>query len=154
MKIGISHSRFQKPPRAFPTRTRRIRFRARISNDEADVTILDADAPALSVCDRSEDVEAEILDIAAASAPATGALGFGANLRCDDITVRDLSTVEATLTIMDDDDDDAEALESLIAGDFEGMTGLTSLKIVGARTLPSGIFAGVGKDATRTVNGE
>ena len=125
----------------------------RLVNDEADVTILDADAPALSVCDRSEDVEAAIRASAEDDAVGgqTGPGGFGENERCSDITLRDLGTLR-TLTIADADDNDREAIESLIAGDFEGMTELTSLKIVGARTLPSGIFDGVGKDADPSVH--
>ncbi len=35
-------------------------------------------------------------------------------------------------------------IEDLIAGDFEGLKGLNTLHITGARSLPSGIFAGVG----------
>lgn len=124
-------------------------------NDEADVTILDADAPMLSVCDRSEDVEEAILAYANPTASGTlgeqsGADGFGGNDRCDDITLRDLGTIPS-LTIMDADTDDAEAIEDLVAGDFEGMAGLTTLHIVGARSLPAGIFAGVGKAGTNTV---
>ena len=123
-------------------------------NDEADVTILDADAPMLSVCDRSEDVEEAILDYAGDTTGArggqAGADGFGGNTRCDDITLRDLGTIP-TLNIMDADTEDAEAIEDLVAGDFEGMAGLTTLHIVGARSLPAGIFAGVGKAGTDTV---
>ena len=113
-------------------------------NDEADVTILDADAPALSVCDRSEDVEDSILALTDDPTPDTL---FGGNTRCDDLTLRDLGAIEA-LTVDDADDDDREAIANLIAGDFEGLVGLDTLHIVGARGLPSGIFSGVGSKAT------
>ena len=114
-------------------------------NDEASVIILDADAPAVSVCDRSEDVEAEILDFAADATNGgarNGTDGWDGNLRCGDITARDLGTIPS-LTIVDDDGDGAP-LEELTSGDFNSLTGLTSLTITGARNLPSGIFAGVG----------
>ena len=46
-----------------------------LANDEADITVLDADAPANSVCDRSEDVEAAILNRKLAQTdPPAGAL--------------------------------------------------------------------------------
>lgn len=126
-----------------------------LANDETDVTILDADAPTLSVCDRSEDVSEAILAYAYPDTDGelgrqAGVLGFGGNQRCDDITLRDLSTV-GSLTISDSDED-GEPLEALVSGDLEGLTGLTSLKIVGAGALPSGIFAGVGKDGDDTVH--
>ena len=116
-----------------------------LTNDEADVTILDADAPSLSVCDRSEDVEAAILSYAtdAAGGAQTGMAGFGGNVRCDDITVRDLGTIR-TFTVTDADADDREPIANMVTGDFEGFTGVTSLHIVGTRSLPSGIFAAVG----------
>ncbi len=116
-----------------------------LTNNEADVTILDADAPSTSVCDRSEDVEEALLRYASDSARGGQAAeaGFGGHVRCDDITLRDLSTV-GILTVADADTDDEEPIANLVAGDFEGLTKLTSLRIVGARSLPSGIFAGVG----------
>ncbi len=110
-----------------------------LANDKADITVLDADAPSTSVCDRSEDVEAEILDKADDDGvDAT----FGAHTKCDDLTLRDLGAF--TSLVIDDDDLDLEPIEDLVAGDFEGLKGLTTLHIVGARSLPSGIFAGVG----------
>ena len=109
-----------------------------LTNDEADVTILDADAPTLSVCDRSEDVESAILSYAtnAAGGAQAEAAGFGGNVRCDDITVRDLGTIR-TFTVTDADADDREPIANLVSGDFEGFTGVTSLHIVGSRNLPS-----------------
>ncbi|MXW28752.1 MAG: hypothetical protein F4Z80_07780 [Chloroflexi bacterium] len=44
----------------------------------------------------------------------------------------------------DADADDREPIANMVTGDFEGFTGVTSLHIVGARSLPSGIFAAVG----------
>jgi hypothetical protein len=122
-----------------------------LTNDEADVTVLDADAPAVSVCDRSEHVEDAILAFATDSIDGgarTGADGWDGNDRCGEITARDLGTIP-TLTIVDNDD--AEPIADLIAGDFESLTGLTALTITGARSLPSGIFAGVGKDGSDLV---
>ncbi|MXX67078.1 MAG: hypothetical protein F4Z40_08910 [Chloroflexi bacterium] len=122
-----------------------------LTNDEADITILDADAPTLSVCDRSEDVESAILSYAidAAGGAQAGAVGFGGNVRCGDITIRDLGTV-MTFTVTDADTDDREPIANLVSGDFEGFTGVTSLHIVGARNLPSGIFGGVGSKVAGT----
>jgi hypothetical protein len=113
-----------------------------LTNDYADVTVLDADAPAVSVCDRSEHVEDAILAIARVRAAATDATTWDGNDRCGEITSRDLGTID-TLSIVDTDD--AEPIADLIAGDFESLSGLTALTITGARSLPSGIFAGVGK---------
>jgi hypothetical protein len=120
-----------------------------LTNDEADVTVLDADAPAVSVCDRSEHVEDAILAFAGNAdgttplpTPQTGTYpNWDGNNRCGDITSRDLGTI-AVLDILDTDD--REPITDLIAGDFESLSGLTSLTITGARSLPSGIFAGVG----------
>ena len=122
-----------------------------LTNDEADVTILDADAPSTLVCDRSEDVEEAILSYARDEdrGRQDGAAGFGGNVKCDDITIRDLGTV-GMLTLADADADDKEPIASLVTGDFEGFTGLTALHIVGARSLPSGIFAGVGSKVAGT----
>ena len=115
-----------------------------LANDEAEITVLDADAPALNVEDRSEDVREAILALATADGVGTQ---FGGHTRADDLTLRDLGTITA-LTVTDADDDDREAIESLVAGDLEGLVGLRTLHIVGARSLPSGIFAGVGSKAT------
>ncbi len=112
-----------------------------LTNDEADITVLDADAPALSVCDRSEDVETSILLLA--SAASTGR-DYGGHTKCDDLTLRDLASITGLMVF--DGDEDNEPIADLIAGDFEGMANLATLSITGAGALPSGIFAGVGKD--------
>lgn len=111
-----------------------------LANNEADITVLDADAPATSVCDRSEDVQAAIVLVATGVTDAT----YGGHTRCDDLTLRDLGAM-TSLTVIDEDGD-GEPLEDLVAGDFEGLEGLTSLTLTGAGSLPSGIFAAVGKD--------
>ena len=111
-----------------------------LTNDEVDITVLDADAPALSVCDRSEDVEAAILALAEAE---TGAL-YGGHEKCDDLTLRDLGAIPG-LAVLDSDGDN-EPIADLIAGDFEGLANAATLSITGAGALPSGIFAGVGSD--------
>lgn len=116
-----------------------------LANNEADITVLDADAPATSVCDRSEDVAAAIVLVATGPADALVTdKTYGGHTRCDDLTLRDLEAM-TTLTVMDDDGD-GEPLEDLVAGDFEGLEGLTSLTLTGAGSLPSGIFAAVGKE--------
>lgn len=115
-----------------------------ITNDEADITVLDADAPSLSVCDRSEDVEAAILGLAGADGLSPANL-YGGHTKCDDLTLRDLGQIPG-LAVLDSDEDN-EPIADLVAGDFEGLTGAATLSIQGARSLPSGIFAGVGKDA-------
>ena len=112
-----------------------------LSNDEADITVLDADAPAVSVCDRSEHVEDAILAIATVRAAATDDTTWDGNDRCGEITARDLGTI-GMLTIADTDD--GEPIADLLSGDFNSLSGLTALTITGARSLPSGIFAGVG----------
>ena len=117
-----------------------------LTNDEIDITVLDADAPALSVCDRSEDVEAAILALADA---ASGDETYGGNTKCDDLTLRDLGAVPGLSVV--DADGDLEPIADLISGDFEGLSNAATLSITGARTLPSGIFAGVGKDAANGV---
>ena len=117
-----------------------------LANNEADITVLDADAPATSVCDRSEDVEAAIVaEVTGTTAdPVTPAEKYGGHTRCDDLTLRDLGAID-DLSVLDEDGD-GEPLEDLVAGDFEGLVGLTSLTLTGAGSLPSGIFASVGKD--------
>lgn len=122
-----------------------------LANIEIDVTVIDADEPSLSVCERSEDVEAAILLAVTNDANSNGRVdagevaadGFGGHNECDELTLRDLGSITALLTI-DDADDDNEPIVNLIAGDFEGLTGLTRLHIEGASSLPSGIFSGVG----------
>ena len=115
--------------------------------DQAEVTILDADEPATIVCNRSEDVEASILQVVAVSGNEADFGGTTNNPRdCDELTKRDLSKI-TQLWVADDDTDDMEPLETLLANDFADLTGLYRLHIVGARALPSGIFAGVGKDS-------
>lgn len=113
----------------------------KLANSEADITVLDADKPATSVCDRSEDVEAAILNLAAAASTQNT---YGGHTRCDDLTGRDLAAI--TTLAVSDDDGDGEPIRSLVSGDFGGLTNLTTLTITGAGTLPSGIFADVGKD--------
>ena len=115
-----------------------------LDNDEIDVTVTDVDAPSVSVCDRSEDVQENILDVVGA----TGVLAatYGGHTDCDELTIRDLGNIRA-LTVDDDDTEEGGALEPLMAGDFSDLSGLTMLHLIGAESLPSGIFAGVGKDA-------
>ncbi|MXY01183.1 MAG: hypothetical protein F4Y67_10260 [Chloroflexi bacterium] len=117
-----------------------------LANKEADITVLDADAPATSVCDRTEDVEAAIVKAVTPSSTntITPAERYGGHTRCDDLTLRDLGAITDLPVI--DDDGDGEPIEDLVAGDFEGLKGLTSLTLTGAGSLPSGIFAEVGKD--------
>ena len=116
-------------------------------NEEIDVTVLDADIPAIGD-DRSEDViEAIVAYITDASQDDQGNLFGGHTGGLDKLTLRDLGRI-TRLAIADADSEtttDGEPLEQLLSGDFEGLTGLTSLQIVGAQSLPSGIFAGVGK---------
>ena len=69
------------------------------------------------------------------------------------MTTRDLSKI-VQLTVDDDDEDDREPLETLLTGDFSDLTDLTRLHVVGARNLPSGIFAGVGKNAKLDSNND
>lgn len=115
-----------------------------LDNDEIDVIVTDVDAPAVSVCDRSEDVQENILDVVGA----TGVLAatYGGHTDCDDLTIRDLGNMRM-LTVDDDDAEEGGALEPLQTGDFSDLSGLTMLHLIGAESLPSGIFAGVGKDA-------
>lgn len=114
-----------------------------LANDEAEITVLDADAPSLSVCDRSEHVEAAILALTESPSPANL---YGSHTKCDDLTLRDLGEIPG-LNVLNSDDTD-EPIADLIAGDFEGLAKAATLSITGAGALPSGIFAGVGKDAT------
>ena len=123
-----------------------------LANDEADITVLDADAPVNSVCDRSEDVEAAILNAVGVDNLIPVSL-YGSHTKCDDLTLRDLAAF-ASLTVVDDDDDGKEPIADLATGDLEGLTKLNSLHIIGAGILPSGIFAGVGKDAQVEDDGE
>ena len=141
-----------------------------LSNPTADVNVSDADAPALSVCDRSEDVLTAIEETAERAALAgttfdNGAfLIYGGHDDCEDLTLTDLGRMAAAVADdaaadatdqeavdaqagvfwIEDSDGDGEPLESLIAGDFEGLASIERLHIIGARSLPSGIFAGVG----------
>lgn len=124
------------------------------ATDSAEVTVLDADKPAIEVCDRSEDVEEAILGVVEPDATVTRYGGTTGNPRdCDELTKRDLSKI-VQLTVADDDEDDKEPLETLLAGDFSDLTALHRLHIVGARNLPSGIFAGVGKNAKLDANND
>ena len=116
--------------------------------DEITVTVLDADAPVNDEDSRSEDVLAAIER--AVASPSTPVFKFGAHTSFDELTLTDLKAITA-LTVYDNDDDsqdrdDSEPLEELRAGDFEGLIGLTNLTLVGAGSLPSGVFAGVGSD--------
>ena len=120
-------------------------------NQEIEITVLDADAPTNDENSRSEDVVAAIE--AAVVAPADSGT-FGGHTDFDELTLRDLGAIPS-LIIRDSDpnydnagmpDDNQEPLTDLLAGDFEGLTGLTSLSLIGANALPSGIFAGVGYD--------
>ena len=113
--------------------------------DSANVTIVDADEPVTTVCDRSEDVEESILTLVSVSGQEATYGGIPNNPRdCDELTKRDLSKI-SQLWVADEDTDDREPLETLQANDFADLTGVYRLHIVGARSLPSGIFAGVGK---------
>ena len=115
------------------------------NRDSAEVTIVDADKPAIEVCDRSEDVEENILDEVAIT-PATYGGTSNDPRDCDELTTRDLGKI-TRLTIDDDDTDDREPLETLLPDDLSDLSGLSRLHIVGARALPSGIFKDVGKNA-------
>ena len=96
------------------------------------------------MCDRSDDVQEAILDAVDGTGDTPVAQDdFYDHLRCDDITLADLGTISGTLAITDSDGDN-EPLEDLVAGDFEGIKGISGLSITGAGSLPSGIFAGVG----------
>ncbi len=108
------------------------------------ITVLDADAPILDVCDRSDNVVDSIKqEITTGTQIGDDADIFGGHDECD-LTLRDLGEIE-TLTIQNKRA--GEPLDdALSAGDLEGLTGLTSLQLVGADALPSGIFAGVGSD--------
>ena len=115
-----------------------------LTNDRTDVQILDADAPSVEVCDRSEDAHDAII---AAVTPAAGNAAnplYGGHTDCDELTLQDLGNIDSTLTVEDSDVGDNEPIEDLIAGDFEGLKGLDVLHIIGARGLPSGIFNGIG----------
>ena len=126
------------------------------SIDEIAVTVLDADAPVNDDDARSEDV------VAAIESAVGDGTSTGGHLKFDDLTLRDLGTITA-LIVRDADADyipageanagdleageDQEALEELFAGDFEGLVGLRTLHLVGAGSLPTGIFAGAGSKA-------
>ena len=147
-----------------------------LANPTADVLVMDADAPAVSVCARSEDVQAAIVETAerAAAADTTDSTGafliYGDHNDCEDLTLTDLGrmasavandargdsgsdleTAQTDVFWVEDADGDNEPLENLIAGDFEGLSSVSQLHIRGARNLPSGIFAGVGKADGNTV---
>ena len=147
-----------------------------LTNPTADVLVSDADAPALSVCERSEDVQAAIVETAerAAAANTTDSTGafliYGGHNDCEDLTLTDLGrmasgiandaradsgtpleTAQTGVFWVEDADGDNEPLENLISGDFEGLSSVSQLHIRGARNLPSGIFAGVGKADGNTV---
>ena len=143
----------------------------------SELVVMDADAPTPSVCDRSEDVQRTIEETAdrAATANTTDSTGafliYGGHDDCSELTLTDLGRM--TVAVADDaqadttdsaavaaqtgvfwvEDSfgDGEPLESLIAGDFAGLTGVQRLHIIGARSLPSGIFAGVGSADGNTV---
>ena len=119
-----------------------------LANDYTDITVIDVDAPATLVCDRSEDVETTILDLVSADGVVAT---YGDHTKCDDITLRDLGAI-GDLTV-DDGDNEGEPIANLVAGDFEGLTKLTRLHIIGAGSLPSGIFAEVGKDTEVEIDG-
>ncbi len=119
--------------------------------DEIEINVLDADAPVNGDNERSEDVVAAIVDeVDGTDGEGAGIADelYGGHIDFDDLTLRDLGAIE-NLTVVDTDGDD-EPLESLLAGDFEGLSGLDTLRLVGAGTLPSGIFAGVGGHKNNT----
>ena len=125
--------------------------------DDVTITVLDADAPEVSVCDRSDDVEDWLVAyVSDATVNTTNANPD--NDDCDEITTRDLNSLTGTLTFSEfgADADDELPMENLIAGDFQGLSDITSLVVRGARSLPSGIFDGVGSglegDATVTIS--
>ena len=129
--------------------------------DETAILVADADTPATEVCDRTDDVLASIMrEVNTPTSPATAATYGGTadrSRRCQELTLRDLGAINGTLHIVDEDTEtialdtatftNGEPLESLVAGDFEGLTGVDRLQLIGARSLPSGIFAGVGGDS-------
>ncbi|MXY13110.1 MAG: hypothetical protein F4Y46_03655 [Chloroflexi bacterium] len=126
--------------------------------DETVLVVADADTPATEVCDRSDDVLGAIMqEINNPTSPATATTYGGTDTRsrrCAELTLRDLGAIDGVLTVLDENTEglvatpvsraNGEPLEDLVAGDFEGLKGIDRLEIVGARTLPSGIFAGVG----------
>ncbi len=109
--------------------------------DEIEINVLDADAPVNGENERSEDVVAAIVALAEAAATANNNL-YGGHEDFDDLTLKDLGLVPGLNVV--DTDGDGEPLEELLAGDFEGLSGVSYLHLVGAGSLPSGIFAGVG----------
>ena len=109
--------------------------------DEIEINVLDADAPVNGENERSEDVVAAIVALAEAAATANNNL-YGGHEDFDDLTLKDLGAVPDLMVA--DADEEGEPLEELLAGDFEGLSGLDTLHLVGAGSLPSGIFAGVG----------
>ena len=124
--------------------------------DEVAILVGDADTPMTEVCDRSDDVVSSIMRIVGDGTNAGTTYGGTADRtrRCQELTLRDLGALDGVLHIVDEDTEtitlttatftNGEPLEDLVSGDLEGLTGVDRLHLVGARALPSGIFAGVG----------
>ena len=97
------------------------------SRDEADLIITDDDSPTTPVCARTIlDYIEELVD----------------ESRCQDISSADLAT---TVNVFDLSD---EEIQSLAAGDLDGLTGVRELDLSGNElsTLPRGIFSDLGTD--------
>ena len=100
-----------------------------LNGAEAGVEVLDADAPNVEVCERSDLVEDAIDE---AMPNDVGHRGCG-------ITLGDLGRIDNLELVHED----GEAFE-LASGDLEGLSGLRSLRLKGVSHLPRGIFAGIG----------
>ncbi len=111
--------------------------------DEADLTVIDEDTPAVPVQDRQDAVAERITKILDTSAKKVGVDQLAGTHAAIGVVGGELLTVLA-LGIANDDDDDA--ITSISTGDLSGLTGLTLLDLSDNEIaeLPSGLFAEVG----------
>ena len=111
--------------------------------DEADLTVIDEDTPAVSVQDRQDAIADRITEILGTSAKRVGVDQLAGTHAAVGVATGNMLTELLVGKAFDDDED---AVTSISTGDLAGLTGLTLLDLSDNEIaeLPSGLFAEVG----------